>query len=634
MEKVAEIRAERFDDYICSIEFSPDGKSIAFGDSDGKIRLLDVAEREEIDVLDTQTGNVETIHFSSDGGMLGSVSLNMAELRLSVELWDMATHEVIMTFEFADNIAFSPDGALFAVRERGGVIRLYDMEQDEEGVINAGQFRRPLLFSPDSKLLMTGDRQGINLWDVENLEVVDSVAIDLDIWHTQFSPDGRFLVCADYNKVIIWDMIAQRKIETSDEHMERVKSVAISSDSRWLACAQHGAVKLWDLETHELLSIFKTTRLGRPPAGFMPYSIAISPDNHLLAAASQNHDLVMIWDIEDNEEFAAIDAKMAKHPYVYALAFSPDSELLAFGGPEGLQLWNMKTKREVLLDGNPGAVYSVTFSPDGEFLLSGGKKEIVHMWDLQKLRIVDRIEQPSAVSSLAYSPDGRQLAVGYANQVEIWDMQALRDVATFATDSPVYSVAFNNNGCLLAIRTMPGMILWDVAGREKVATFPVDDIYIYDAAFTPDGRFLACGVMGEVVLWDMEPYADICAGQSVEPDGKLEVLWGGIKSGSMEEQSDFVLGQNFPNPFNPDTWIPYRLSENGQTNIDIYDVSCQLIRRLSLGRKGAGVYADRENAAYWDGKNDKGERIASGVYFYTLHTDDSVSETRKMLLLK
>ena len=334
------------------------------------------------------------------------------------------------------------------------VIRLYDMKQGEQGTMEVGDLLRSLHFSPDSKLLAAGGWQGTKLWDVENLKVVDNIAVDRMVDYTQFSPDGRFLVYADVNKVIIWDIIAQRKIETSDEYMGYVQSVAISSDSRWLACAENYSVKLWDLETHELLSIFETKRFGAPPVGFLPYSVAISPDNSLLAAGSWNHNNVMIWDIEDNEEFAIINAEAPGLPYVYAIAFSPDGELLAFGGSGGLQLWDIGTKKEIELNGNAGFVYSMAFSPDSKFLISGGTEEVVHIWDIEKQKKTDELQQESIVYSLSYSPNGRWLAVGlHANKVELWDMQWLKGVATFATDSPVDSVVFNNNGCLLAVLT-------------------------------------------------------------------------------------------------------------------------------------------------------------------------------------
>ena len=94
-----------------------------------------------------------------------------------------------------------------------------------------------------------------------------------------------------------------------------------------------------------------------------------------------------------------------------------------------------------------------------------------------------------------------------------------------------------------------------------------------------------------------------------------------------------ILAQNYPNPFNPETWIPYQLSESTEVSIQIYDVSGRLVRTLDLGWQPVGSYMTPSSAAYWDGRNAVGERVASGIYFYTLQTSDFAA-TRRMVILK
>ena len=90
---------------------------------------------------------------------------------------------------------------------------------------------------------------------------------------------------------------------------------------------------------------------------------------------------------------------------------------------------------------------------------------------------------------------------------------------------------------------------------------------------------------------------------------------------------------NFPNPFNPETWIPYQLAKPSDVSITIYDIRGNLVRQLTLGQQKAGFYTDRARAAHWDGRNSVGERVANGVYFYQLQAG-SVSFLRKMVILK
>ena len=90
---------------------------------------------------------------------------------------------------------------------------------------------------------------------------------------------------------------------------------------------------------------------------------------------------------------------------------------------------------------------------------------------------------------------------------------------------------------------------------------------------------------------------------------------------------------NYPNPFNPETWIPYQLSEAAEVTLTIYGATGQVIRTLDLGHQPTGVYRSKSRAAYWDGRNDLGERVASGLYFYTL-TAGEFTATGKMLIMK
>ena len=94
-----------------------------------------------------------------------------------------------------------------------------------------------------------------------------------------------------------------------------------------------------------------------------------------------------------------------------------------------------------------------------------------------------------------------------------------------------------------------------------------------------------------------------------------------------------ALLANYPNPFNPETWIPYQLSKPANVTLHIYAANGRSVRTLSVGHQPAGMYQDRSRAAYWDGKNELGEPVASGVYFYTLTAGDFTA-TRRMLIRK
>ena len=157
-----------------------------------------------------------------------------------------------------------------------------------------------------------------------------------------------------------------------------------------------------------------------------------------------------------------------------------------------------------------------------------------------------------------------------------------------------------------------------------------------DGQFGRNFNFAAIGVQwdaqegggdaGTVYIFDTEDGEGINLPLSVEPRGDLALtMFGDIKR--------TALLQNFPNPFNPETWIPYTLADDSEVNVRIYDVEGKLVRNLDIGYQRAGRYISRQNAVYWDGRDQLGESVSSGVYFYTLKAA-GFSDTRRMVILK
>lgn len=115
-----------------------------------------------------------------------------------------------------------------------------------------------------------------------------------------------------------------------------------------------------------------------------------------------------------------------------------------------------------------------------------------------------------------------------------------------------------------------------------------------------------------------------------------DVLTGTVSLGNIllsPIPKESALLANYPNPFNPDTWIPYKLAKSSDVTINIYDVSGQLVRKLYLGHQTAGIYLNKDRAAYWDGGNETGEAVASGVYFYQMRAGH-FSATKKLVVVK
>ena len=122
------------------------------------------------------------------------------------------------------------------------------------------------------------------------------------------------------------------------------------------------------------------------------------------------------------------------------------------------------------------------------------------------------------------------------------------------------------------------------------------------------------------------------AGLPTYPPLPFEILGTSLPRTNFVPTTNKVLA-NFPNPFNPETWVPFQIKQESVVTIHIHNSAGQLVRTLEVGSRAAGVYDTKERAVYWDGTNEQNEPVSSGTYFYTLQAGDFQS-TKKMLLLK
>ena len=169
---------------------------------------------------------------------------------------------------------------------------------------------------------------------------------------------------------------------------------------------------------------------------------------------------------------------------------------------------------------------------------------------------------------------------------------------------------------------------------QNVITTQVKDNYF--AAATADLSYRSVIQVGdtmEVIVTDSNGNiaSDVFTFE-VTPDNIAEAFLS-VTLDSIGTPKHSQLLQNYPNPFNPETWIPYRLSEDSHVSITIYDATGSVVQTLSLGFQSAGFYQNRGHAAYWDGKNASGEKVASGLYFYQL-TTKSFQQTRRLIVVK
>ena len=245
-------------------------------------------------------------------------------------------------------------------------------------------------------------------------------------------------------------------------------------------------------------------------------------------------------------------------------------------------------------------------APDEGFPVEGGKGYIVNVPETRNFAFVGA-PWTNQTEAAAAAPIAR------SNQT--W---------AFAVSGKLEGIAYSN-GYTVEVRNLRtnSVMTSDVRGN-------------YFAAATADLNYRSVVEVGdtlELVVTDMN--GNIVSEKfnfTVNPT-HLETAVMTVSLDSIGTPKQSQLLQNYPNPFNPETWIPYQLSEDASVSVSIYDTTGQLVRTLSLGFQSAGFYNSRERAAYWDGRNALGERVASGVYFYQL-TTSSFQQTRRLVIVK
>ena len=301
---------------------------------------------------------------------------------------------------------------------------------------------------------------------------------------------------------------------------------------------------------------------------------------------------------------------------VFSVAFSPD-------GRTRVWLWEAGTGELSDLFEHESEIHSVAYSPDGRTLAGGSRDWRIRLWDTGTGQILHVLKHEEEVRSVAFSPDGGTLASGSSDRtVRLWEVGTGQLLDVLEHDGKVESVAFSPDGRIVASGSRDGTIrLWDAAAGQVTAVLEGHGLWIVSMAFSPDGRSLASGSYDETIrLWDMSPYLDptvLTSAQSPRSTGPVQT----------------VLGANWPNPFNPETWIPYQLHTPAYVRLSIYDLRGALVREIDLGHRPAGRYDSRAGAVHWDGRDKGGQRVSSGVYLYQLQAGPVV-QARKMAVVK
>ena len=659
--------------FAYNLDYSPDGKTLA-STFWRRIVLWDIENKTEKLTIHDVTGT--SVKYSPDGKtfVCGDV------------VYDAITGEPkLLLFDsegYRDYVIYSPDGKILAGAGPKG-IRFWKSTTDAlpvgESPINvlptdpaitidtteANPTSTPfatssttvpgihgLSYSPDGKELAVACELGIWIYDPElNTEVA---LLNHEIrGHTGrvvaavYSPDGNTLASSGYvddNTIRFWNAktkkhkltISRAKIHAGS--LWDLKSLAFSSDSKTLISTDRShQVHLWNAVSGEYKYTLSGHRGGAQSAVF-------SPDRNFIASAGADQT-ILLWDF-------------TSYPIV---SVSLDSVSSLTAGEE--LTFDLK-----ITNGKDISGYQATIEFDPEALTYQETKYADYLSEGTPVQpIANQRSGTVQIASLSLpgigsNGDGTLATVKFKVNAIKGSELSLRDVI-LSNNEGNKSYAWIEGTQLLNSAIAEGCATFNIKDVNKDCVINIQDLVLVATHFGRDGESVAdVNSDGRVDIIDLVlvagAFGDTATAPAVYADTQTMITttdvqqWLRAAHKVNSTDSSFQRGlvmleqlltvltpkntallPNYPNPFNPETWIPYQLEKSAEVTVFIYSTNGTLIRTLALGYQPAGIYRSRDRAAYWDGTNEIGEPVASGVYFYTLLADD-FKATRKMLVIK
>ena len=677
------------------VAFSPNGATLAsaVGFLNNTVRLWDLATgTEKLAIVLGDSESVAHIAFSPDGRTLAIAGSSSSDY--NIYLCDPVTGEKKQILTGHDyrvtSIAFSPNSKTLASSDKWGdfPIRLWDVATGRPTYYLAGDTRRieDITFSPNGTTLagVTGEDDGnLHFWDVKTGARTATVTGHIrTVDHIAFTADGTMLLTVGDRSTQLWNGSTGTYLTGVQRRYVFGYPARLHTYGDTIAVDNHDStISLLDSLTGDTkITLYRPSDAWDVWGDAYPsiVDIAISLDGSMVASAdsTESKHTISIWDTVTGEHKHTLHGHSGR---INALAFSPDGELLASGSDDTtVRVWHPVAGLSLLtLRRHTDSITTLAFGPYGKKLASGSVDATIRLWNIA----TDESEHTLSVYSdshhpecLSFSSDQRTLAGGTFRMVEVWDTTTGEKKATLVGHrSGVNSVAFNPVNGMLASGSNDGtVLLWDVAfdtGDSRLkgdvnrdGMVNIEDLLLVVKRFGQAGPNIADAngdgvvniedlllVAGELEAAAAPPiYSDDPALLSpTEVTRWLDharVL--GLEDTTSQRGIRFLerllaaltprntaLLPNYPNPFNPETWIPYQLVKPAEVVLTIYDMNGERIRTLIEGHQPAGVYHSRSRSAYWDGRNQQGETVANGLYFCTLTTGDFTA-TRKMLVGK
>ena len=652
------LRAHRLE--ISSVSFSPDGSLLASGSFDDTIGLWDVKTGNRLHTL-IDGDRVRSVSFSPDGSLLASGNDGG-----TIRLWEVKTGSLLHTLTgnrySVESVSFSPDGTLLASGSVDATIGLWDVKIGNRlRTLTGHRYSvKSVSFSPDGNLLASGSVDAtIGLWDVKTGNRLHTLTgHKSNVKSVSFSPDGSLLASGSYDNTIrLWELTDTRVRIIPDPVITPFIGEQFTINVNVIAGKNVGGYQVSLSFDTAVLRYVSSANGNYLPTGAFFVPPVVSDNKVTLGAtafageSSGDGTLATIT-------FEVVDVKESVIHLFDTILTDGDGEHLSHL-PDGAILEPSSLTSSAIVSLTPSAVLSPAVGEQLTFNvgITGGQNvadfQLTFNYDLSALEYISS-------SRANYLADGIGNGDGMLETVTF----EVLDVKPSTVSVSGYLIAPNR------IRYTPTFesakvivpLLGDV-NRDGVVN--ILDMVLVASKFgqSVSGDPADVNEDGVVNIVDLVKVAGALGGEAAAPS-----VWNlGLKTAPTRADVQNWLSQaqqhnltdaisqrglrfleqllvvltpketallpNYPNPFNPETWIPYQLAKASDVKISIYAADGKLVRTLALGHQEVGIYESKSHAAYWDGRNAQGESVASGVYFFTLTAGDFTA-TRKLLIRK
>ncbi|MEO2004019.1 MAG: hypothetical protein ABGY41_07950, partial [Candidatus Poribacteria bacterium] len=537
---------------------------------------------------------------------------------------------------YAQWVAFTSDGERVVGRTDHGALVVWDARLPESVLyerVREPSVGVPHVLSSDGESILLGSYYGalhvFGAADLDRRDVLLRPGVPAGGRNaiTSIATDPtrrRFATVVNQARIVLWDADTFEPVRTHDTGNAHSTWVSVYLPTRRAIATAHwtdNTVHLWDADTGAML--------WSRELPFIMNTLAASPDGSLIAAARNQTTHVL------HSEDGRLAYTMAPESGWYgSVAFSPSGRYIVGAGSH-VALRDARNGDPVHAIGrNVGWQTHVEFNTDGTLAGVGGDStQRAAVLDLSARGITQELDGVGPVvatrTGFWHARIARQK--GVSGWIELYEVDGGRRLSLIPRPRATYTLTsfaarFSPGGGVLAVRDVD----W---GGERVTRFHnartgelVTASPLWEWTFTDDGEhLLARTAEGQLGLYRLADIlrADVPVG--VDARGTALTAWGSLRRSE--------LLPNYPTPFNPETWIPFRLAQAADVVVRIYGVGGGHVRTLSLGALPGGDYVGRDRAAHWDGRNGAGELVRSGVYLYEFHAG-AIRDVGRMVIQK